>query len=228
MIENRGAFKLVAAGMDWVYYGLCLLIITVLLSGVGQAVARANRDLDQFVMVITLTQLGIVASRILDLLGCIRCLAIPASTHGAGRSLILCSAILTAIAVVITIAAVAAMHLHFDIPRIVAQLQFPIGLLGLVLFMLFLRSLGLNIGRPDIASSAITVLILMGALLVGIVGLVVMSANLREGGPPTGHEALIGLGLFVLGLVALGIYGKLLHRTAAALRTHSHRTDLTA
>jgi hypothetical protein len=203
---NEGPLRTVATGLGFVYAGLCLLVFSILWPLIGGMISK-----DLVFVVVTSTGLLILAAA-LDVIGRLMCLAMPADRSGS-RPIIFVSVLFTLAAV-----AVSAWDLgtHFvglpPVPAIASIWEFPVAVLGSVLFIIFLRNLALDVQQPSLASRAVLVLVLGILTFLGFVGFQLFFAARRPGGVVAASAGLLlgSLFLLVLGITTLILYGNLL------------------
>lgn len=162
-----------------------------------------------------------IAGMLCDVIGRLKCLAMPEGLLSATRPLGYVSVILSLVATAITVASVAGpLSGSFVVPDYIVQVGNLIGLVGAVLFVVFLRSLALEVNAKAQAATATSVLVLgvvIVVVMVAMVGMAAMAsqavaAGNQQAGQGAGSLALIfacmtpllGLVLLILYLVLLG------------------------
>jgi hypothetical protein len=210
------SLQLVGKGLALVYAGLCLYILAFILVCVAPlAVLYVFPQMSPgwvaflFGLVLTLFVAAIVA----DVVGRLLCLAMPSEDMTAKT--------LAVLSVVFGLAALAicgwqASTLLFSRPRppaFVEQLASPLGLIGSVLFLLFLRSLAQYVGRPDLARWALLVLAVAAVTFAAYTTLFIWSLVADK---PLLYS-LWGLTVVGLALAMLILYGNLLVKLRGAM-----------
>jgi len=214
------SLRKVASGLGLIRNGLILLILGVLLYVVGMAFVvfgGAGRDALQLLTV--LFEGMVFVGQIMNLLGSIRCLSTPPETRARGWI------------VASVVAEVLSMILGMDQlvgakSEAAQSAQQLVGIVAFVTFILFLRQLGLFIGRTDLARRAINLLILWG-VLIGLSLALIASAFLLQqrngrqmfGAAGMGPEIAIvcGVTVLVLSIMALAKYLSLLADMKSAI-----------
>lgn len=196
-------------GLSLVYYGIVTMLLCILLMLLVAVVAMAASS-PLFLLLMLPAGLGILVANILTLVGPIVCLAVPEESGAKG--LILGSVIFQLINLVASVLGAIA-------PRLLPQ-PLPVvlnlcGIVGYVLFVLFMKKLSEYVGRLDLAARAKNVLIGFGVLvglgvvlLVGLLGTGFFAAaagpaGMGRGAPPVAW-APMGL-LMLLGALVLGV-----------------------
>jgi hypothetical protein len=215
------SLRKVASGLGLIRTAVLLLVFVVIIFFVGCIFLGLNgggRDTMQMLLVVFAVM--VIVAQILNLVGSIFCLSTPQETGA--RGWIVASVVTEVLSMVISVGAL--LGVRGDGASGVQQL---LGIIACVTFILFLRKLGLFIGRPDLAQRAINLLILWGvlfAIIVGSIVLTVLAAQQANGGlrfarPAVGPEILIAIGLsmIVLGIVAVVKYLSLLADMKSAI-----------
>ena len=193
-------------GLSLIYYGIVtvLLSVIVMVMGVCAAAVAGGRFGRLALGVTALAGLGVIVGSILNFVGPLVCLAVPAESGAKG--LIVGSVILQLGSVTHTVLLVVA-------PGVISgPMSTAMNLLGIVaalLFVLFMKQVSAYIGRPDLAARARNVLLAAAALfLTGVLGTV---ASLATAGPEgvrslamDGPGALPGLALLMM-VLAIGV-----------------------
>ena len=203
-------------GLTLVYYGIVLVLLSILVLMFGGFVAGGAGD-GVFPFVIGAAAMGIVAACILMFAGPLVCLAVP-SESGA-RGLIIGSVVfqLANLSYVIVL-----QFLPVEIPAAVDLVLSLLGLVGTVLFILFMKKLAEYIGRERLAARARNLLITLAVLVA--LGAVVVAAAVAEAlegfpvGIPGMATVLLGLVVVVLGLIVFVMYANLIDALRKALR----------
>lgn len=213
MNNTAQSLRTVATGLRLVlvYVGLCLLVFSVIWPFLGVLFVAQMGPSGAFFLLASFPVLMLLAI-LLDTIGRFLCLAMPADQSG-GKPIIYVSVGFSLLA--LAISALQLGNLFFSLvqlPQVVAQLQTPLALVGSVLFVLFLRNLAQYIQRPDLAVRAITVVILGVVAALGLVVMVVATQRLEFG--------ILGIGVLVLGIILLIMYGNLLTYLRKAVLQH--------
>ncbi len=219
-----------ATGLGLVRTGLVLIIINILIGFVGgMLIAAGGGNLDTLrLFLFVLGAIAIIAS-ILGLVGKVFCLSTPAETEAQGWIYAAVGA--EVLSLLITAAAVAGLITEAN-QQTAGHVQQLLNIVAAITFVLFLRKLSMFIGRTDLAQRAMNLLIL-GAILVGLVlvaifGGVLAMGNIQANGPQAAGQAMggmagliliVGLGMLVIGLVALAKYLSLLADLKSAIIT---------
>ena len=203
-------------GLTLVYYGIVLVLLSILVLMFGGFVA-ADAGGAVFVLVVGAAGIGMVVACILMFVGPLVCLAVP--TESGARAYIIGS-------VVFQLAnigyAVLSQFVPVEIPLAAALILNLLGVVGTVLFILFMKKLAEYIGRERLAARARNLLVTLGVLVVlGTVFVAVAIVGTLEELPEGTLLAVIGvLGLvvIVLGLIVFVMYANLVDALRKALR----------
>ena len=215
------SLRKVASGLGLIRTGLLLLITVMILFFVGGFFLAFNgggRDLLPMLLVVFVV--AVIVAQILNLVGSIFCLSTPPETGA--RGWIVASVVAEVLSMIISVATLLGVRTEAG-----PGVQQLLGIIAGVTFLLFLRKLGLFIGRPDLAQRAVNLLIIFAvlfAIMIGSLVVTVMSVQMAIGGqqfrgPAVGPEILIAIGLsvLILGLVALSKYLSLLADMKSAI-----------
>lgn len=161
--KDFASFLNVATGLRLVFWGILIIIFSVLLGGPLS-----------FMLVFILGPLallvvpvGVLAGAATGLVGRCFCLSVPPKTGT--KELIYA-------AVVCDLAAIAVSGLEFvvELPAIVSLATDLLPTVAIVLFVLFLRQLATHIGQHDLAKTAGGLLVVGGILVVLLVGMLIV------------------------------------------------------
>ena len=216
MSRTAVSLEKVGTGLGLVYAGLCLTVFAIVFVPLlGGLVAGPANLRTVFIVAGLLMVSGIV----LDMVGRLFCLAMPAE-HSGAKTIILLAVIFALIALALSLAGLAQFFIAgFFLPPALTLAQTPLSITGSVLFVIFLRMVALYIRREDLARRAIVVLTLGGVLLALLMGIFAMAflgvlRGVQGGVAPVGGAAAgvgaLGLVTLVVGLVELVLYGNLL------------------
>jgi hypothetical protein len=205
----------VGLGLLLVYTGICLMLLGLicviaafpLAAGVGNAALAP--------ILLGAAVLMVVVGYILQIVGPLLCLAVPAESGSKG--LIIGSVV----CMLLSIFGMGLGWFGVQLTKIDPGLSSPTGILGSILFMLFLRQLSLYIGRPDLARRALIVLIgsiLVPVLLVGTAFFTIGARFAGGGAAAAGSGSLVIFVLLLAGLVVFIMYANLVNALRKALR----------
>jgi hypothetical protein len=219
MSSSVSSFRTIAVGLRLVYAGLCLLLLAIVWSLFGSLfLERMVVGLREGLRLVVGVAAGMVlASSVLDIIGRILCLAVPAILGGI-RAMIFVSVACGLAAGVIS--GLQLGHLFLGLPKLPTVVELAgtlIAPVGSILFLVFLRYLALFVNRRDLATRAMTVLIL-GIVTVLLAIFVVASVTLV---PELGILGLVGLVVMVMGAVLVVLYGRLLTDLRKAVMVHA-------
>jgi hypothetical protein len=197
MKTDPAALSKTALGLSLVYYGIVLLLLSIILT-FGAAF---------FPAALIITFGGIIIASIMMFVGPLFCLSVPAETNAKG--LIIGTVALQLINFAFAVLPAAGIELSGFEPF--AQI---FGVLSAICFVLFMRRLAQFIGREDLASRASNVLVLgIVVFLTAIGGIVSMFAL----GPIGGILLLV---VMVMGLVLFVMYANLVNALSKALKSN--------
>jgi hypothetical protein len=208
------SLRKVASGLGLIRTGLLLLITAVVLCFVAGLFAgfagRGAAGMAQMMLIALIV--AIIVAQILNLVGSIFCLSTPSETGA--RGWIVASVVTEVLSMIISLVGLVGIA-----TQELSGVQQLLGVVACVTFILFLRKLGIFIGRTDLAQRAVNLLILWGVLFAVVAGSVVMAvADVMPNGGPGARGALPGgellivivLSMIVIGLVAIVKYLSLL------------------
>ena len=184
----------VANGLGLIRSGGILAIAAVALL-VGGNIAGQQRliTFDVFKMLLIVFFGMVIIGGILNLVGKVLCLSTPQETGAQGW-------IYTSVGTEVISLGIQLTSLFVPLPPTAVQLQGLLNIVAAVTFILFLRRLGLFIGRTELAQRAVMWLVL-GAVMFGVVVLfIVLNEPGRNGPLPAGY-----IGLLVV-LVVLAVW----------------------
>lgn len=207
---SDAALRKVASGLNLVYWSIGVSILAAIGSGIlgailGPARVQAPTILGTLVVIgLTTTVMGIV--------GKVMCLAVPPQTGAQG---LIISAVVLEI-----FGNLGGLVARFSkLPPEVATPFFGgvslLGIIGAVLFVLFMRKLALYIGRPELARKASSILIVGGlavvAMLMALAGVLLAQNRLMGGreGILLVFGAIGGLLMLAGGLMYIGLLARL-------------------
>lgn len=196
MRTDSAALAKTATGLSLVYYGIVLLLLSLLLT-VGAAFVP-------FAMFFTLG--GIIIASIMMFVGPLFCLSVPAETNAKGL-------IIGAVAfqlINLAFAVMPAAGIEVSGLESVAQI---FGLLSGICFVLFMRRLAQFIGREDLADRAGKVLGLGVAVFLTMIAAVGAMLVL---GPTAGVLVLVAA---IMGIVLFVMYANLINSLSKALKS---------
>jgi hypothetical protein len=192
-------------GLTLVYYGIIMALLSVLVVMFGGMAAGAA-GARVLAVVIGAAGIGLLLGAILMFVGPFFCLAVPEES-GARGLIVGC--------VVFQLANVAFGVIYRFAPDLLPPVGERVlnllGVIGTVLFILFMQRLSTFIGRQDLALRAKNILILLG-ILIGLV--VVMVALLVAG---VLLVAILAFVLLILALIAFVMYANLINSLRHAL-----------
>jgi hypothetical protein len=203
MSNNAQSLRTVALGLGFVYAGLCLLIVGLFWVGAGSAFVRPQSEQAQRLLLLSMIALPLVAV-MLDVAGRALCLTVPSELRAA-KVIIYISVVLSLGSIVLSLLRMGELLLALGpLPPIIVQIEIPLALLGAMLFLLFLRSVALYVQNRKLALHAVI------TLCVGVVATAayVWMSNRRNA--PTGDGLMYALGVSILGIATLLLYGNLL------------------
>ena len=214
------SLRKVASGLGLIRNGLVLLILAVLLYFAGMAViALGGVGRNALPMLTDIFEGMVFIGQIMNLLGSIRCLSTPPETQAKGW--IVASVVTEVLSMILGLD-----RLTGKSSEAAQSAQQLLGIIAFVTFILFLRKLGLFIGRTDLARCAVNLLILW-AVLIGLSLALIASAFLLQqqngrqmfGRAGLGPEIAIvcGVTVLVLSIVALAKYLSLLADMKSAI-----------
>jgi len=217
----NASLRKVASGLGLIRIGLILTIFSVLVSFFGILMIGLVGAGAKALGTTALLFIGMVlVAQILNLIGSILCLSTPAATQA--RGWIVASLVAEVLSMIISLTTLTGQQ--FEESQRVQQL---LGIVAYVTFILFLRRLGVFIGRTDLVRRAINLLILW-AVLIGL-GLVLIAGtvlSLQGNGQFVGRSAgmagivlFAGVSMFVVEIVALVKYLGLLADMKSAILT---------
>ncbi|MEI7853849.1 MAG: hypothetical protein WCJ06_09080 [Planctomycetota bacterium] len=218
MNNTAQSLRTVATGLGLVYGGLCLFVFSVswpFLGGELFALMGPVGPGGVFFLLASTPVLMLLAI-LLDTIGRLLCLAMPADQSGT-RPIIYVSLAFSLLP--LAISALKIGNLFFvlvHLPQVMDQLQIPLALLGSVLFVIFLKNLAKYVQKPDLAGRANTVLILGVVTVVAALGMVVLVVATKR----VEFAGMLLLGVPVLGIILLIMYGKLLTYLRKAVLQH--------
>jgi hypothetical protein len=188
-----------ATGLGLVYYGILIMLLMIV---VGIIAMVLTGDARQALFPVLLIGVGAIVGGLLMFIGQVLCLAVPAESGG--RGLIIGTVILQALNFVTSVT--------MNLVGNGTKSGNLFGLIGAVLFILFLRKVSQYIGRRDLATRAGNVLGIMGA----IVGLAMVAGVLAA---IKAQAALFVMGAVgLIALVGFVMYVNLLNALRKALR----------
>lgn len=171
----------VQSGLGLVYTGLCLKILTVILAFIVGFAFAANPGPGILNAIRGLVILALIAD-VLTFFGMLFCLGAPSDMPGKG--LIVVSFLLQIVVLIAqTVPTFNALMLIFGKPEAMLKIELPkeidrysqlIGLIGFVIFLVFLKSLGHYIRREELAGKAAGLLKLGAFIIVLALGTVAM------------------------------------------------------
>lgn len=227
----------VRQGISLIYTGIVILLVTVLVAFVGGfAAAAANAPTPIILLVGFLVIVAAFAQVVLQVIGKALCLRAP-TAHGA-RALAIASLALTAAALALsvsgaitTIVAEGAVGLvggpgglgrTGSVGSLMSNGGQVADMIGIALFILFLRAVALNLGDEQLAASARQLLLLGGMVLV----MLLMMFFILMGVGTRGESIMALLGscaAIVMAFAAFLKYIGLLSRCRDELALHVHR-----
>jgi len=203
-------------GLTLVYYGIVLVFLTILVFMFGGFLA-ADAGGAILVLVAGAAGIGMVMACILLLAGPLVCLAVPAQSGA--RPYIIGSVVFQLVNICY---AVFSQFVPVEIPPAAALVLNLLGVTGAVLFILFMKKLAEYIGRKRLAARARNLLVTLGVLVVlgAALGAAAIVGALQELPEETLLPVfgVLGLGLFVVGLIAFVMYANLVNALRKALR----------
>lgn len=242
------AMRSVASGFKLVYTGLMLKVLAVVIGIVGAVVlvggavnagpgAVGGLVGGALVLIFGVAALGLAGTAV-EIVGRIKCLAVPEEVPSA-RPLILAAVSLQIISFLIQLLAlINDLAGPFVPPNVQLSLNGVYTIFWIaseVVFLLFIKAVATFVRRRDLAATASSILalaVVMIVLYVISLVLVFMSVARAGGGgmvPAAGGGAvagILGLVLFVLGIITLIRYANLLLAMQAACNKFASRGDL--
>ncbi len=223
--------KQVGSGFKTVYTGLMLKVLAVVIGIVGAlvlvggAMNGAGGVLDGFLALLVVVGALSFTGSILELIGRIKCLVIPPSLASA-KQLIIATVCLQAIAMILTVLgllnALAGPFLPLGFAANIERVNTVFWIASEIIFILFIRAVAKGIRRSDLEQQAGTVLtlsIILIALYVVMIALALVAVAGAGAGGMGGVQAaagggviasVLGLAIFVLGIITLILYARLL------------------
>jgi hypothetical protein len=193
--------KRVATGLALVYWGIVIVLLSVVLAVFTGIAAQGAADV--LVLFLRICSLGVILGIVVGFIGRVMCLAVPANTNA--QSLIYGAVIFDLLALGI--------HIYDAISRseVLDFLGNLCSLIAIILFVLFLKRVSEFVGRTDLADRAKSLIGLgLTTLLVAFLGGVIAVAA-----PIV--LVLVGLGILVMALVMLVLYVRLLRDLRQAI-----------
>ena len=182
---DRAGLLATARGLSVFYWGIIVLVVTVL----ALALAMLLPSIVIFMF------FGIVCGAFMMVIGMAMCIAVPRETNG--RGLIIGSLVCQ----IVNVSASGFEGLIPDLPVYFSLVANLLGLVGNVLFLMFLRCVALYIGRQDLAKRSIVIIVMIVALIPIAIGAGVAAATMGEVGwivlGATGIFALVTFVMFV-------------------------------
>lgn len=209
----------VRTGVTIIYYGLLTTLLTCILYAVALFGLRNAGDVALTVTIIS--GVVILCGVLAMLVGKFICLGVPASVGTAW--MIYTSCAIDALGIIMQV-----LNWAVDFPLAVKLTVGIVMFIGTIIFLFFLKSLGEYIERDDIArlgqNVIVMVFVTLGAYVLMFVAIFAMVDGPGLFGGPrgprrprgVGFEAaigivgLLGLGVMILGLITLCLYGRLL------------------
>jgi hypothetical protein len=201
----------VANGLGTIYVGLTLVMLSAVGGSILLRVIGATADISLIRIIARMILVGIVVGVILNAVGTLTCLATPPETGAQG--MIYASAAAMGINLLLTF-----VQFAIAMPGEVAFVQWALGIVSGLTFLIFLREMGLFIGRPDLARRARWVLVacvVLFGVLVGAIVLIISSVGLQFvraiaagqnlGGPGNGGTGLAIGGFTIVGVIIAGL-----------------------
>ena len=205
--EVSPSLRRTGLGLTLVYYGIITLLLCVLVVMTG-AVAAAAAGPRLGMLVMGVAGIGMLLGVILMFVGPFFCLAVPEES-GAKGLIVGC--------VVFQLANITFGFMNWFAPDLLPPVGERVlnllGIIGSVLFILFMGRLSAFIGRDDLALRAKNILIL-GGIMIGLVVLVVLMEAL-----PVAPilRLVIGIVMIILGLIVFVMYANLINALRHAL-----------
>jgi hypothetical protein len=235
------ALKTVSSGFKLVYIGLLLTVLAFVIGIVGVMIIAGGAAGGNvggavqmaFGLVILVSGLAITG-KIIGLIGRFKCMAIPEQAGGARQMIVISVAmevVSLILSVVLMISDLTDGFLGADARVVINAGSLILTLISAVLFLLFCRSAGEYVRRPDLAATAMSVLwlwvtvilVYLAAVAIAILG---GAAAVRGGGANAAGGGVCVAGIlmiaaFVIGIVALIRYANLLTGLATATLKYS-------
>ena len=212
---------IVRTGITIIYYGLATLLATMIFGAILSFVLRQGPGGPPTAFFVVVG-IGLIGGAVGMLVGKFFCLGVPQSVGGGATAMIWISCSID----VITIAVSVIQAMTGNSTFAVALIIYIAMLTAVVLFLFFLRRLAVHIERPDLAKLAVIALIMLG-VTIGIIVLIgvfvaLSVANALRGGRRAfmfeGAAGLLGFGAFIVGVITLCIYARLLTYLKDALK----------
>lgn len=205
---------IVRTGITVIYYGLVAMLASCILFGVLLIAMRNAGGAGMTILI--LMGIGMGGGALAMLVGKFLCLGVPSKVGGGAKGLISASCAIDVVGILIQL-----LHVTVGVPLGLSLVVGVAGLVGTLLFLLFLRSVSLYIGRADLGKLSITVIIMTG-VTIGLNLLLVLFAIAGVVGGARGAGfggllAILGLGLAVVAIVTLCLYARLLTYMKSAL-----------
>ena len=202
--SDSSSLRYTKLGLSLVYYGIVVLLLSLIFSFLGPLALRAGGAAG--LSLIGVAVFGVMIGAFLIFVGPLFCLTVPAETGA--RDLILGSVVFQFGNVIQAVLQRFAPHAISVIAGLVLNVS---GLIGAILFVLFMRKLAQFIRRGDLADRASRVLI--GVVVVAILAFVLL------GGMFAGFTVTVLLGFVLLigGLIVFVMYANLVNVLRKAL-----------
>lgn len=240
--------KQVGSGFKTVYTGLMLKVLAVVVGLVGAIVlvggalnagAGAGGVMGGLLVLLVVVGALNFTGAVLELIGRIKCLAIPQSLASA-KQLIIATVCLQAIAMIITVVgllnALAGPFLPLGFAANIERVNTVFWIASEIIFLLFIKAVARGIRRSDLVQKAGTVLtlsiILIALYVVMIVLTIIAVAGAGAGaGGMGGVQAaaggamiagVLGLAILVLGIITLILYARLLLAMQVACNKYAY------
>jgi hypothetical protein len=200
-----GSHLKVARGLRLIYWGICIYLV----SDIGGFVLLLSvaRSPESFRMIIVLIGIGCVAAWILNIVGTLLCSATPEESGALGT-------IYTAVAAMGVGILLQIVQWVGFMPQAASYLQGIAGIIGGILLLVFLKRLGMFIGRLDLAGKAKSILNWCIGLFVALIADIVYTvssagmaffrtaAEVKE--PRTDNtEAGLGFGIILFSMILI-------------------------
>ena len=199
-------------GLSLVYYGLVIALGCMILGVVGNVMQVA---------ILRMAALGVYLGGLLMFIGPFFCLSVPVESRA--RGFIIGSVVAQSLNMLLTILSIAWMLIAISGGRmeavvalgVIFQASGLVGVIGFVLFILFMRRLAEFIGRTDLMARARNVLVTLGFVFALFVGMILVSVAAPRGGGLV--AAVVVLAAVVAMIAGFLMYANLINSLRKAL-----------
>ena len=196
-----GSYAGVASGLNLVYIAIMCSLAGVGVGVVGGMMAASTGSSSVLLAINGIQQLMNLASGILNLVGRIQCLSVPAASGA--KPLIIVTVALDVGSIAAVIMAVGSAFLGFALGMIPLIAVPFFGLASMITFLLFIRQIGNHLRYRDLGDRAMQLIVFGVAMLVGVPMAIFVIAML--GVPLLGFLIVIGALVAAIGMLVMYI-----------------------